>query len=74
MTVSTIDEGTPISLWEAWATKAMVGPFSVKRCFYGAKAIPEGISTAALCLPRGNGKSFLAGHILRCAFGSMQCT
>ena len=30
MTVSTIDKGTPITIWEAWATKAMVGPFRVK--------------------------------------------
>ena len=32
-----------------------------------SRALSPGVDTAALCLPRGNGKSFLAGHILtRC--------
>ena len=31
------------------------------------KGLAPGIDVAALCLPRGNGKSFLAAHILtRC--------
>ena len=36
-------------------------PFQ-KRFLRGALA--PGISTAALCLPRGNGKSWLAGHVV----------
>ena len=53
-------QGDPYHDFEEEGTKAKVGPFSVKRCFYGAKAIPEGISTPGAITRRGHGGAMLA--------------
>ena len=37
-------KGTPTTILRNRAPKAMVGPSCVKRCFYGAKAIPVGMA------------------------------
>ena len=67
---------TTVAIFSFWAPKAKVGPFAVKRRGmklrrfqkeFLDKALAPGIDIAALSLSRGNGKSFLAAHILtRC--------
>ena len=79
VTLWTRRRGTPVSFLGQGRYEAMVGPLAVKAKGGGgmklrrfqkeflAKALAPGIDIAALSLPRGNGKSFLAAHILtRC--------